>query len=410
MKSFLLISLSVIFSQVYGDSLRDSILQAVESPVVGQVCNCSASCNGVGDPHITGFGATTAQAIRIAPQIITYYESPVMDVIVTAKVEDQAHINDAANNAEIYVESGGVNTRIANVDDCVGSSTYDLVDTVYSESSGGVLPIIQELRIRVECAYRSSIQLRGRQFTLNLYMTKDNTNVGFNNFLEFEESAGNTSGYCFTLAKDPGNSVCKCDDHPTPRPTQNFQPCDCNATCKMLQDPYVFDFNNNKQNYYGDDMYHNVYQYDTFEILARFQARDTQEWVHQLSIDGQLIDTTMCWNNWENAPNNCATRTNNARYKFDTIVLQAPLSDITVSVDVHCICKKRIGTTNHTRLDTWVHVHDNTVAPSNTPGTNAFLASQVTNGGDGMCFPGYASGVLSTAETANSPVCNCPVE
>jgi len=100
----------------------------------------------------------------------------------------------------------------------------------------------------------------------------------------------------------------------------------------------------------------------------------------------------MCWNDWTTASKNCATRKNNARYKFPSIVIASSTGDATLTVDVHCICKKRVDLPMNTRLDTWVHVHHTNVPVAANPANNNFLESQIDEGATGMCFPGYKSG------------------
>jgi hypothetical protein len=409
--------ISVVASLIVGnviagtDRLRQEILSGLENPVTPpEFCNCSSSCYSSGDPHVTGFGATKAVTVRLPDRTnLTYYDTPVFNHVIFAEVRGTNNNNDAAWNAIVYETSSSGTVTIANAADCTQDGV--IAYRKYTNTTG-----IQEqiLEVTVSCVYASGVNIDGKHYRLDIIITKNDVNIGFNNFLEFEESAGPVSGDCFEHALDPGNSICTCNSIPTPKPTLPFvSPCDCHGKCKMLHDPYVWNFNQNKEPYYGDNMWHSVYEYDIYQILAQFTKDpndNSKQWTTELTVNDILYDTSMCWNDWSSAPKNCATRSGNARYSFPQIIVISPSGESNITVDVHCVCKSRINTPNNTRLDTWINVYDSAVPPASSSSINAMLDYQVNGGGTGMCFPGYKSGTLSVAETPNSPTCNCPVQ
>jgi len=410
-----LISVTILVAvgvQASSDSLRQSVLESLEAPVVGELCNCSAECRANGDPHVYPFGYDSAYAVRPnSGTILTMYDMDKFGTGIDVMAEGNANNPTAAWVSEVYTNVNNVRTLVANVDDCT-SNNQILYTNTFSETSGIE---VQSLDVNAKCVFGSGIDLRGKHFRIDLYLSKEDQQVPFDNFFDFE-LGNNGNGECFGNkygTSDQGNAKCLCQKiQPTMPPTMPFiPPCTCVGKCSMKQDPYVWDFNNRKQPYFGDAMWHTVYEFDSFLIQGYFtQGTNGAEWVQNITVNDELYDVSMCWGNWGNsAPNNCATRSNNARYKFPTLTIPSLHRDTIISVDVHCICKDRIKVPLNTRLDMWLTVNSNDVPVPLNPGNNPMLEYEIDNGGTGMCYPGYDTGNLDASNNTIGPVCTCPI-
>jgi len=414
--SVILLAVLASIATASSESIREAVQLSLQAPVVDGICNCSASCRASGDPHVIPFGYSGAVTVRPpSGTILTMYKMDLFDTQIDIMAEGNAKIPTGAWVSEVYTVINNVKTTVANVDDCASNGQYLYTNTFTQVDL--TEDITQQLDVAVQCVYASGINLRDKHYRLDLFLSKNDDNVGYDNFFDFE-LGGNGDGECFgskTGTTNPGNTVCVCEKQvPTLAPTLPFIPCSCDAECKMLNDPIVHNFNQVSQNYYGDEQWHTVYEYDIFLVLAYFvnglQPQNAgKEWVQNVTINDVLYDVSMCWNDWTvGAPNNCATRNSNARYKFPTVIIPSSNGDATLTVDVHCVCRSRIDVPLNTRLDVWVKVHDGNVPVAANPANNDFLEAQIDAGANGMCFPGYGQGVLDPLKNSKGPKCTCP--
>jgi len=184
----------------------------------------------------------------------------------------------------------------------------------------------------------------------------------------------------------------------TSAPTSNFVGCNCTAKCRMLQDPYVWNFNDEKKKQLVDGIWHTMYEFDIFNVQTLFWGSGNAAWVQNATIEDQqnsvALDTSMCWGGNHPIPTN-----NNQRYRFDPVVVDGLSGQLTV--EVHCITKLRIEAPYSTRLDVYL-TRTESGLPIPAANKNAFLAYEMGLGGDGLCFP------ATDASNANGPQCECP--